>query len=158
MCTPIAATALTGLSAGFQAFAGMQAGQATQAADQYQAKSDLTQALSVNTAARANEQQTYFEGDQLRSRAVAAQGANGVNVNSGTALATQQDIANKTQRNVADQTYNASLATWGGLTQGSLLKAEGDQAITAGQIGVGTSLIGGASQVASKWAAYQGGA
>jgi hypothetical protein len=153
MCVPLAAAAIaaTALSSGIGAYGSIMQGNATAAADKYQAQVAQDQGLAAETATRINEQQTYRQGDQLLGRARAAAGASGVNVNSGTALLNQGDIERQTQQNVANQTYNAELQTWQGNNQASLLRAEGSQAQTAGYLGAAGTLIGGAGQVASKW-------
>jgi len=153
MCVPLAAAAIasTALSAGIGAYGSIMQGNATNAADRYQATIAQDSGLAAENATRMNEQATYRQGDQAASLARAAAAASGVNVNSGTAFLNQGDIRRQTQQNVNNQTYNAELATWQGENQSSLLRTEGSQAQTAGYIGAGSTLIGGAGQIASKW-------
>jgi hypothetical protein len=157
MCVPLATAAIaaSALSAGVGAYGAITSGNAAASAAKYNATTAMQQGQAAETAARINEQQTYRQGDQLLGRARAAAGASGVNVNSGTALLNQGDIKQATDQNVSDQTFNAELSTWGYRNQAALETAEAGADRTAGYLGAASTLIGGASQVAGKWAAYQ---
>jgi hypothetical protein len=161
MCVPAqaasAGSSLAGqlVSSAFSAYGQIQQGQAQAAAARFNANQADQQAASTMTAARINEQQTYREGDQLEGKARAAMGANGVELNSGSALAVQQGIGQRTGQNVAAQDYNARLAQWGGLQQANMLNAQASNDTQAATIGAVGTMLSGASQVAGKWASFQ---
>lgn len=148
-----AVTAAAG--AGVAAYGAHQQGEAQAAAANANAKLAIQQGQSTMDASRINEQQTYREGDQLLGQARASMGANGVELNSGSALAVQQDIGARTGQNVADQDYNARQQQWGGTAQAGLLTAQASNDVTAGNMSAAGTLLSGASQVAGKWAAWQ---
>ena len=151
----VASTVTAAAGAGVAAYGAHQQGEAQAAAANANAKLAIQQGQSTMDASRINEQQTYREGDQLLGQARASMGANGVELNSGSALAVQQDIGARTGQNVADQDYNARLQQWGGTAQAGLLTAQASNDVTAGDTSAAGTLLSGASQVAGKWAGYQ---
>jgi hypothetical protein len=159
MCDPvslgIAAVSMSAIGTGISAYGQINQGNAAAAAAKYNAQTSLQEAQGAEDAARINEQQTYKQGDELLGRARAAMGANGVDVNAGTALLTQGDIEKQTETNVSNQSLNANLQAWGYRNQATLDTAQAGFDTTAGNISAAGTLIGGASQVAGKWANLQ---
>ena len=107
-------------------------------------------------------QQQYQVGSQREGQARAAFGANGVDVNSGSAVDAQRSIARTTALNVGADVYNADVQavsdrnqTANYDTQANTDRTAASNAVTSGFIGAGTSLIGTASAVSSKWASFQ---
>ena len=107
-------------------------------------------------------QQQYQVGSQRLGQARAAEGANGVDVNSGSARDVQSGIARTTALNVGATTYNSDVQAVSDRnqaanydTQANVDQTAGANAVTSGFIGGATSLIGSASSVASKWASFQ---
>lgn len=108
------------------------------------------------------QQRAYQEGAQREAMVKAAFGANGIQMNSGSALDLQADQARTTQQNVQAIGYNANVAQVGYLnqqtgftSQAGLDTAQGQNDITAGNTSALSSIIGGASSVSSKWASFQ---
>ena len=159
MCDPIslsvASLVAASASSGISAYGARQAGQAQAAAANYNAKVAVDQGQAQANAAGVNAQQTYRQGDQEAGMARATLGANGVDVNSGTALQTQKDIGQRTGQNVANEQYNTQLAQWGALNQSTLDTQQAKYDIQAGDTSAVGSLLGGASQVAGKWSGFQ---
>ncbi len=150
-----ATSAAAGLvGTGVSAYGSIQSSNAQAAAANYSAKTSVQQGQSAVDAARINEQQTYREGDQLEGRQRAAEGASGIDLNSGTALLTQTDTGTRTGQNVADQNYNAQLAQWGTINNSALLSSQAKSDQAAGGISAAGSLLSGASQVSNKWASW----
>lgn len=84
----------------------------------------------------------------------AAQGASGVDVNSGSAVDVRvaSDILGMTDALTIKS--NAAKQAYGFLTQQTSLLAEAQQDRTAGKIGAFSSLISGAASVTGEWARY----
>lgn len=95
-------------------------------------------------------------GSRLKGEQRAAYAAGGVDVNSGSALVTQNTTDFLSQQDADTAMSNALMAAWGYKTQGANQRAEARvQRASASGISPGmagfTSLLGGASQVASDW-------
>jgi hypothetical protein len=95
----------------------------------------------------------------------ATQGASGLDVNRGSAVEVRASEANIGEENQAITRSNAARTAYGFEVQSVQDQAQsqidimqGKQAKIAGEIGAGSSLLGGATSVASKWiqAKYQG--
>jgi hypothetical protein len=166
---PIAALALTAVGTGVAADSAIQSSAAQKSSADYNAQvaKNNAQLASQNATVAVQQgdvaaQQQYLEGTQRMGGIIAAQAANGIQVNSGSALQVQGDQARTTQQNVQATQYNA-LDTATGFrnqaidfgSQSGLDTAEGQNDATAGALGATSSIIGGASSVSSKWASYQ---
>ena len=121
-----------------------------------QASSAATVALSQGDVAA---QQQYAIGAQRMGGLVAAEGANNIDTNTGSALNARVSLADTTAKNVSGDQYNANAEAIGYLNQGKgdiaqagLLKMQAANDTAAGDISAGTSLLSAASQVSSKWA------
>lgn len=155
-------SALSGLAG---AGSSLMGGNATAAADRYQAQVAQNNAARSAQAADVVQQQGqvqaqsyYQQGDQRMAAARAGYGASGVDVNSGSALDAQSSIARTTAQNVNAVGYDADVQAVGYRnqaanyqTQAGLDLASARQAKTAGLLGAASSLIGSASAVSSKW-------
>lgn len=140
-------------------------GNSQAASDRYQAAVAMRNAsLSASQADAAQAQgvvqaQSYYQQTSQREGAArAAFGANGVSMNSGSAVDVQSGIARTGAMNVNATIYNADaransyrnqVSSYD--TQANLDRTAASNAITSGWIGGATSLIGSASSVADKW-------
>lgn len=129
----------------------------------YQADAYSTQAriaeLSAQSALQAGNQKISAIGmraGQIRSKQIAAQAANGIDLNSASAkeVRVSSDIMAEIDKNTAN--VNAVRSAWGYRTQGaSDMTAAMNATNAAGSINPwmagATSLLGSATQVASSW-------
>ena len=164
----IAATAASGIAG---AAGSIMSGSAQAQAANYNAqvaRNNATlsaQQAGVTLAQGQVAQQQQFQIGAAKMGALrAAYGANNIETDSGTAVNAQTSLAQTTGQDVANAGYNANVKAVGYLNQGAnfqdqasldMATASNDQ--TAGLFGAGTSLLGAASQVGSKWAWMQGG-
>lgn len=107
------------------------------------------------------EQQDY-KTRAILGTAKATQAASGVDVNSGSPLAVRESIAEIGELDKETIMYNAQNEAYGYKVKGAgfgadaqLDKMKADNAITAGDYAVTSSLLSGASSVSSKWLGYQ---
>ncbi len=135
---------------------------------------DYASAVARNNAITAENNAKYAlaagdvqsENQQMKTKAVlgtqkAAQAANGIDVNSGTAVDVRRSTAELGHLDALTILNNASNKAAGYRAQGANFTAEaelqsmkGDTSRMAGYIGAGSSLISGASGVADKWLGY----
>lgn len=172
MCPPIIAAA--GIAASVigtatSAIGAMNQGQAQQQQANYQAqvaRNNATvasqNATLVQQQAEARAQSDQRAGDQRLGAQRAAIGAAGGALGSGSALDVQGSTVTQTGLSTANDDYDGRRAAYGYQVQGSnfgaqagLDTAAGANAGTAGTVNAFGSLLGGASQVAGKWASYQ---
>jgi hypothetical protein len=167
-----AVTAGVGLAgASLSAYGAHEGGQAQAAAANYQAQ------VAANNAqiARWNAQMSAASGAAKEAAigmktantagtAKAAQGASGIDVNTGSAANVRQAIAKLgatdigTQRsNTAKEVYGYEIAATSETAQSQLLEMEASQAKQAGDISALGTFLTGASSVAAKWYPMQGG-
>lgn len=144
----------------------IQQGQATAAADRYQAQVAANNAQIAQQNARMATQKGEIEAENqgMKNRAAmgaitAEQSASGVDVNTGSAsnVRKSQDIVGMTD--VAQIRQNAAIENYGYRSQGmaytaqsGLDKAAASNASTAGFVGAGTSLLGSAGRAAGQYA------
>lgn len=91
----------------------------------------------------------------LEARQKVAQAANGVQVNSGSALATRQSTEEISNMDAALIHYNAAREAYAQSTQASLDRAAGKGAIARGVLGAGASFLSGAQSLSDKWLQYK---
>ena len=157
--------AVTALSAGVQAAGAIKQGQAQKAAADYQAQiatmnSQIAQ-QNANNATQVGEQQQINQ--QMKTRAtvggiLAAQGANNLDVNSGSQLDVKTSAQEMGQLDALTIRNNASRQAWNYEVQGAtdtaqagLYNSEGSSDQLAGFLNAGSSLLSGASSVGSKY-------
>ena len=156
---PQSSLALTAFGAGMSGMAQQQSGA-------YQAQI----ARNNQVIANQNADLAEFKGNQqvgvARERTaqmvgaqVAAGGASGVDVNSGSPLRAQQDTARIGEMDAQTILANAKRSAWGYRVQAQNFGDEAEMASRRGNMGLFSSLIGGASTYADKWQKYvqQGG-
>ncbi len=161
------AAAVTGVAgAGVSAFGAYESGQAKAASANYQAQVAKNNAMIARQNAVweaqsgvAKESAQGMKTAASAGAAKAAQGASGIDVNTGSAANVRQAIAKLgavdigTQRsNTAKAVYGYEVAATSDTAQSQLLEAEGKQAGIAGDISALGTFLTGASSVGSKWA------
>ena len=167
---PAIALAASAVSAGVGAVGAISSANAQSSAAKYQAQVAANNATMANQNATlatqqagAKEQADYRAGAIKLGAQRAAFGADGGTLNSGSAEDVQQGTAEATQLGVSNDAYQGSLQAYGLRTQATNYTAQSqldtasaanDQ--TAGMIGATGSILGGASQFASKWNSYYG--
>lgn len=161
----VAAVAGTALSVAGQ----IQQGKANEAASNYQAQVAANNAQLAKQQAQetnaAGEQQTAIQ--QMKTRATvgairAAEGASGVDVNTGSNVDVRSSAAELGQldaltirSNAARQAYGYETGATSFQAQSQLDRATASQAGTAGFFGAAGSLLSGASSVAKEYSAWQ---
>jgi hypothetical protein len=152
-----------------QAAGAKQSANAQAASANYQAQVATNNATNARQneawATQAGEQKVATQG--LKNRAtlgaiLAGQGANGVDVNSGSALDVRQSAARLGQYDALTIKSNAAREAYGYQVQGSNFEAqsqldryEAESAKKAGDIGVMTSLLGGTASAVGKYIDYK---
>lgn len=157
-----AAGGLTAASAGLAAGGALLSGVSAMAAGNYQAKvaknnaAMLTQEHDTDLQAgqRAESEQRGKTTDLIASQ-MAAQGANGVDVNVGSAREVRDADQARGDFDALAVRYNAARAAWGNSVeasnqraQGAMAKASGRMALASSFIGAASSLAGGAGKIA----------
>ena len=165
---PAIALAASAVSAGVGAVGAISSANASSSASKYQAQVAANNATIANQNANLATQQAAAKTQaDYRSGAIkmgaqrAAFGADGGTLSGGSALDVQQSTAAATQMGVSNDTYQGALQSYGLRTQATNDTAQSQldtqsasNAQTAGLIGAGGSILGGASQFASKWNSY----
>ena len=151
---------------GISALGSLSSGQANAAAANYQSQVALNNQIVANQnaqyAIKAGEQRATNEG--LKGRAEeqhlkAEIAANGIDVNSGSAVDVEESAAKKSQLDTETTRQSAALEAYGYRVnaadqgaQAQLLRAQAGFDTTAGFMGAGGSLLSGASNIGRKWA------
>ncbi len=149
-----ASLGITAGSAVVGAAGAQESAQASAHAANYQAQVAANNATAARQQGNANAETAYRQGDMRLGMQRAAFGAMGVDANSGSARQTQDATALDTGMNVANTRYDASLNSIGFRQSAVLGAARAQQDLQAGQWGMGTSLLSGASQFSSRWANF----
>jgi hypothetical protein len=161
-----AAIGLGVVGAGVSAYGAIKQGQATAAADKYQAQVAANDAIiaSQNAEYATQSGQAKATTTSLQNRAqlgkvVAAEAASGVDVNTGSAAdaqTTQREMGTVDTQQVVN---NAAITAYGYRTQAvnyqansQLLAAEAPQAATAGDIAAAGGLLSSAGSLGMQWA------
>jgi hypothetical protein len=143
----VAAVAGTAMSA----YGQIQAGNAAEAAAQYNATIAQQQAAEKAQAAKS---QAFNLSEQRRmtiGKQIAAYGASGVSPNSGTPLDVLSHTASEYERDIQYAGIEAGEATQAGYEQAQLDLMYGKQAQTAGWIGAGSTLFSGLGKAAGMY-------
>lgn len=176
MCEPVTMTGLMYVAAGaavagagVAAYGAYEQGQAGKKAGDYQAAVARNNSIIANQNADAAGRAGYAQAEaasmrtaQAVGRSKAIAGASGVNVDAGSPLAVQGDVARLGMLDALTIKSNAGRAAYGYKVQGMSYDAQGtlDQMMgknseRAGELGATSSIIGGASSVSDKWLYYQ---
>lgn len=161
MCT-VALTVASALGSVYQGYAAKQAANAQAAAAEQNANIARQQAHDAVTIGGVREGQMRRSLRQLIGRQMAAAGASGVSVNSGSITDARLSSIDAMERDIDVNEMNAQRARWGHeveainyLNQASAARAAGSNAMTAGIIGAGTSLLSLAAPKIDEW--FKGG-
>lgn len=167
---PVADVALGASAAGaaVSAFGAVEQGQAASSAANYQAQvarnNQVIADQNAQVALQQGQQQNAAKQQQTAQtisdqRAITA--ASGIDPNRGSSVRIQGDTAALGELDSQTILNNAARTAYGYQTQGmnfadqaSLLSAQSSSAAGAGELGAFSSIIGGASSVASKWTTY----
>lgn len=163
----LATASLVGSAVGglTSAFGSLFGGAGQQAAYNYKAQVALNNKKIAEQNARyalqAGENEALISGMKTRAQlgtTLARQGASGLDVNSGSAVDVRESEAEIGSFNQMMIRANAARTSYGYKTQAMNFQAEavsdkmaGENAMTAGEIGGLSSLIGGGTAVADKW-------
>ena len=164
MCNPIAIGIMTGLNAGLSALSAQNQASAQKSAYNYNAQVAANNAIIASqqrSAAlqkgQADAQQAELKQSQLAGQQRAAMAANGVDLNSGSAIDVQASTKYLGLQDVNTIQSNAARTAWGYDVQGmndtataNLLKSQADNINPAGigAMAAVSSILGSASQYA----------
>jgi hypothetical protein len=165
----IASLAAGAIGTGVSALGAIQSGEAQKSAADYQSQvaSNNAQiasqnALAATQAGNAQAETAKIKNDQIVGAMEAAQASSGVDVGSGSPLAarvSQTEIGTLNQETIrnqaARQAYGYQTQALSDKSQAELDTAQGQNAATAGTINGISSILGGASSVGGKYAAFQ---
>ncbi len=165
----IASLAFSAVGTGVSAYGQYESSQAQSAAALYQAQvarnnqviANQNASIALQQGQQQEQTQRIKTGEMIGSE-LASQGASGVNPNKGSSLDVRSSAAETGELDAATIRYNANLKARDFMTQASsygaqagLYSAEAGWDQTAGYLGMGSSILGGASSVSSKWLSYQ---
>ena len=164
----IASIATSAVGAGVSAFGSMQSAQAQSAAAKYQAQvAFLNQQVQQQNAAYERQKgdvdaQAQDMKNKARLGAIdAAEGASGFDLSSGSSVDTRDSAARlgrldtlTVRSNAERRAQDFDVAAIGQGAQGNLDLMKAKSAMSAGRIGVATSILGGVSSVADKWSSF----
>ena len=163
----VGSAALSLVSTGIQFYSAWKGGEdkgdlyAAQAASSYaDARRALFTSRLVRDVAEVEARQVQRKGAEYRSAARAAYAANGIRVDTGSAIATQRDITRRADQDAINaillgerqgqQLEQDALAS---LTESGLYMQAGSNAENAGQLTAWGTALAGAADVWSKWRA-----
>lgn len=169
VAVPFIPLILSAVGAGVQAYSAYSAGRAQQQQANYQAAVARNNAIIAKQYADAErvrgqrlEDVKRLDTAQTLSKARVAAAAGNIDVNSGSALRVQEDVAMLGESDALTIRSNAARAAYGYEVQGMNYSAQaeldnrrGNEAARAGQLNAFASLIGGASSVASRWDSFR---
>jgi hypothetical protein len=156
---------LTGAGAGLQAFGSLSSGMANSSMYSYQAAIARLNAdadtRNAHYSTAVGENQNEAEGLKQRQqmgKIITAQASSGFDMNSGSAVAvreSQQGLDRLSQQtirqNAARTAYNYETQAAGATAQAQAYDNASSNSMTAGIMGFGSSIIGGAASVSSQW-------
>ena len=162
---PAVALAVTAISAGIGAYSAVSSANAAKANAEYQSQVAANNAKIANMNANAataegNQklQAAQEQAAQQQGMIRAVMGAGGIDLNSGSALRTQEGVAEVNQLNQATIVSNAARSAWNYRNQGadfsaqsSLMSEQAGQQNTAAALGGISSLLSGAGQFANTY-------
>lgn len=154
--------------AGISAIGAIQQGQATAAADRYQAQvaANNAQIAQQNAAMATQKGEIQAQQQGLKNRAqmgaiVSGMAANDVDVNTGSAAKVRSSADLTGLSDVQQIRQNAAIENYGYRSQSTSYQAESaletagaSNASTAGYLSAGTSLLGGAGRAAGQYASW----
>jgi len=142
-------------AAGVSALGAIQQGNATAAADKYNAEVEQQRAQQAQETAAAQAGQEQVQSRANVGQQEAAFAAGGLDVGSGTPLLVMSDTAAKGELKAALTQWQGQTQAAADVSQGTLDTAQGQAASTAGGIKAGSTLLTGLTQAGMS---YYGGA
>jgi hypothetical protein len=163
--TSLAGTLFGGIA---QAFGGYEKGQATQSMYNYQSRVAQInagvageQATAETVAGGIRAEQSGIRTAQRMGETRAGIGAGNLDIGSGSAkqvLSSEAEVGqfeqNTIRNDAARRAYGYRVSAFGDTAQANLDVAAGQGARQAAQFDVGTSILGGATQVSDKWVKF----
>lgn len=156
MCDPVTLTALAVASTVTQGIGAMKQGRYQNNIAQYNARNQENQAIQLKNQANEAENKQREQTQQLIGKQRAAAAANGVNVDSGSALQLQKDSALFGEVDALKIRSNYQNEVNALNTQSELTSLEGEASLASGKNAFGTSLLsaapdGASTYVSQKW-------
>jgi hypothetical protein len=165
MSLAVTGIVVAGIGVGISAYSAIQAGNAQQAASDYQAQVAANNATiasyNANAAIATGNQQLQAAQEQAaqhQGMIRAAFGAGGIDLDSGSSLRDQQGVAQVDTLNQETITSNAARSAWNFQNQGSNFSSTAmldtqtaNNASTASYMSSFSSLLGGAGTMASQY-------
>ena len=157
------------LGTGVSMFGSYESAQAQSQAANYQAQVARNNQIIANQNAgialqqgQQQEQTQRIKTGEIIGNELAVQGASGVNPNKGSSLDVRSSTAETGELDALTIRYNSQLQARNYQLQGqmsgeqaSLYSAQAGWDTQAGYLGMGSSILGGASSVSDKWLRYQ---
>lgn len=143
-------------AAGVAAYSQYQQGQAQNAAQKYNAKVAENQALAARQQAEFAANQQRERSRRLIANERALYGTAGVDVSAGSPLLVVADSAKQAELDAQATLAGGAARSSGFEAQGTLDRFMGRQAVQAGNLGAGATLLSGAASGASAYARYSG--
>ncbi len=141
------AAAIPFIGMGLGAYGSMSQGLDQQAAYEAQAANKRAQAAEVEIAADRELELTERRGKEVQGAQAMAFGRSGVQVGTGSPLEIMEQTAADTASEMSAIRHAASYRNLSLLTEGLYSQGLGDQAMKAGFIGAGTSIVNGAGNM-----------
>jgi len=146
-----ASTLATGLSAAGSLLGGISGFQQSRyAADQAEINANL-----ARTTGQREEEASKLKYGALGAEQKAAQAANGIDVDSGSAVAVRDSTAAVGALDAAMIHYKAARSAFGYEAQAKLDRAAAIGSLVKGTLGAGNSLLGGSNSLSEKWDAFK---
>lgn len=132
----------------FSALGSIQQGEAAQNSANYNAEVARNNATHAVLAGQAQAMDVGLQSAATGGRIKASQAANGINVNSGSAVAVQKGQREAGEVNQANTVNNSLVTAYGYKAQAGLDVYQGKTAMIAGEIGAAGDIAGGIQQFA----------
>ena len=142
----IAAGAAAVSSAGGAVYSGVQQKKAAN----YNASVQEAQAKAIDTQTRESIRRQRTQNQSIMAAQRTSALSSGV-TESGSSLLTLMENSNRLEKNIADTATQGNAAQYAALNQATLARLQGKAAQTSGYIQAGSTLLSGASDVASMY-------
>lgn len=154
MCDLITGLAVAG--SGLSALGAIRQGQAQANSDNYNAEMARREAVSEKDAALQQAEKIRRVGKRTRSEATSAMAASGLQLDEGSALVIDQQIAQDVEQDAFMELLTGDRRARQLNAQASMFKASAKNAKTSSYLSAGASLLSGAAGAYSGWKAAAG--
>lgn len=151
MCGPAAAAVVTVIGGAVSAYGQNQAGKYAAAVAAQNAKNSDTLAGQTEQIGLQDELRARMQIRQILGKQRATAAANGLDVNTGSALDIMAETAGIGETDATMVRANAYRDAWGYRTQGANYRAEGAMARSAGRYGAASTLLTSGAQAYGIW-------